>query len=460
MADRFDVVILGMGPGGEVAAGRLLKAGKSVAVVERELIGGECAYWACIPSKVLLRPPEVRGEARRAFGTTTPTLELEGVFDYRDRMIRNLDDSGQVEGYEDKGAVVVKAAGRLAGPGRVEADGRTLQADHVIVATGSSANVLPIEGIEDVPYWTNREATTTREVPGRAVVVGGGPNGIETAQWLSRLGSEVTVVEHSEGLIGREDPRVGETIREILEDEGIGVRTGRRVEKARKEEDGAVVALDDGEEIGCDVVVLTAGRTPRVEDIGLESVGVEPEKTGLAVDERCRVVGAPEGLWAVGDATGVLLFTHVAQYQGRVVADNILGADRTALYRGIPRVVFSDPEIAATGLTEEEARQEGIDVAAVDVDLTKVIARPWTYEENPRGRMGLVADRGRGVLVGAWIVSPQAGEWIHYVAAAVREETPVERLLDTVAQFPTFSGAFIEALEMLDLRSRSGKETA
>ncbi|MDP9474143.1 MAG: NAD(P)/FAD-dependent oxidoreductase, partial [Actinomycetota bacterium] len=294
MAEHYDVVILGMGPGGEVAAGRLLKAGKRVAIVERELIGGECAYWACIPSKTLLRPPEVRGEASRAFGTTTPLLELKDVFDYRDFMIRNLDDSGQVEGYENKGATVVKTAGRLAGPGRVEADGRTLEADHVIVATGSSANVLPIEGIEDVPYWTNREATTTREVPERAVIVGGGPNGIETAQWLSRLGSAVTIVEHSERLIDREDPRVGETIREILEDEGIGVRTGRRVEKARKEEGGAVVALDDGEEIGCDVVVIAAGRTPRVEDIGLESVGVEPQKTGLAVDERCRVEGGPE----------------------------------------------------------------------------------------------------------------------------------------------------------------------
>ena len=451
MVEHYDVVILGMGPGGEVAAGRLLKAGKRVAIIERELIGGECAYWACIPSKTLLRPPEVRSEARRAFGTGEPGLALADVFDYRDQMIRNLDDSGQVEGYEGKGATVVKAAGRLAGPGRVEADGRTLEAEHVIVATGSAANVLPIEGLDKVPYWTNREATTTREVPERAVIVGGGPNGIETAQWLSRLGSTVTVVEHSERLIDREDPRVGETIREILEDEGIGVRTGRRVEKARKEEDGAVVALDDGEEIGCDVV-LTAGRTPRVEEIGLESVGVEPEKTGLVVDERCRVEGGPEGLWAVGDVTGVLLFTHVAQYQGRVVADNILGGDRTALYRGIPRVVFSDPEVAATGLTKEEARQEGIDVAVVEVDLTKVAARPWTYEENPRGRMGLVAARGRGALVGAWIVSPQAGEWIHYVASAVREETPIERLLDTVAQFPTFSGAFIEALEMLDLQ--------
>jgi dihydrolipoamide dehydrogenase len=451
MADRFDVVILGMGPGGEVAAGKLIASGKKVAVVERELIGGECAYWACIPSKILLRPPEVRAEATRAFGTGTPTLELKDVFDYRDQMIRNLDDSGQVESYEGKGATVVKGAGRLAGPGRVEVDGRTLEAEHVIVATGSMANVLPIEGLDEVLYWTNREATTTSEVPERAVIVGGGPNGIETGQWLSRLGSAVTIIEQSDGLIDREDPRVGETIREILEDESIGIRTDRRVEKARKEDGDTVVMLDDGEEIGCDVVVLTAGRTSRVEEIGLESVGVEPQKAGLSVDDRCRVEGGPEGLWAVGDVTGVLLFTHVAQYQGRIVADNILGGDRTALYRGIPRVIFSDPEVAATGLTEEEARQNGIDVAAVDVDLTKVAARPWTYEENPRGRMGLVVDRGRGVLVGAWIISPQAGEWIHYVATAVREETPIERLLDTVPQFPTFSGAFIEGLEMLDL---------
>ena len=265
MADRFDVVILGMGPGGEVAAGKLIASGKKVAVVERELIGGECAYWACIPSKILLRPPEVRAEATRAFGTGTPTLELKDVFDYRDQMIRNLDDSGQVESYEGKGATVVKGAGRLAGPGRVEVDGRTLEAEHVIVATGSMANVLPIEGLDEVLYWTNREATTTSEVPERAVIVGGGPNGIETGQWLSRLGSAVTIIEQSDGLIDREDPRVGETIREILEEESIGIRTHRRVEKARKEDGDTVVMLDDGEEIGCDVVVLTAGRTPRVE---------------------------------------------------------------------------------------------------------------------------------------------------------------------------------------------------
>ncbi len=449
MADRFDVIILGMGPGGEVAAGKLIASGKKVAVVERELIGGECAYWACIPSKTLLRPPEVRGEATRAFGASTPTLTLEEVFDYRDQMIRNLDDSSQVESYEEQGTTVVKGEGRISGPGKVEANGQTLEADHIIVATGSAQTILPIEGIEDVPYWTNREVTTMREVPGRAVVIGGGPNGIEASQWLNRFGAEVTIVEASDRLISREDREAGEIIQEVLEEEGIDVHLGRRVEKARKEgDDGTVATLDDGTEIETDVIVIAAGRTPRIEGIGLESIGVEPDEKGLPIDDRCRLA---DGVWALGDVTGVSLFTHVARYQAKVATDNILGKERHADYRGIPRVVFSDPEVAATGLTEEQAREQGIEVASVTLDMTKVLARPWTYEENPRGHFGLVADRGRGVLVGAWAVAPQAGEWIHQASLAIRAEIPIEKLLDGVYQFPTFSEAYIEALEQLDL---------
>ncbi len=451
MAEKFDAIILGMGPGGEVVAGRLLGAGKKVAVVERELLGGECAYWACIPSKTLLRPPEVKGEATRAFGTGTPELYLEKIFDYRDYIIRNLDDSGEVKSYEEMGATVVRGEGHLDGPGRVEVNGETLEADHVIVATGSASNILPIEGIEDVPMWTNREATTTREVPERAVIVGGGPNGLETSQWLSRLGSQVTLVQSPDTLIDREDPQVSEIIRPILEEEGIDVRVGRRVEKARKEDGGAVVTLDDGEEIQTDVVVIVAGRTPRVEGIGLESVGVEVDEKGLPVDDRCQVEGGPEGLWAVGDVTGVMLFTHVAQYQGKIAAANILGGDRRADYRGIPRVVFSDPEIAATGLTEEEARNQGIDVASINLELPKALARPVTYEKEPRGNLGLVVDRNERVIVGAWAVAPLAGEWIHQACLAVKTRMSVDTLLDSVFQFPTFSQAYLEALEKMDL---------
>jgi pyruvate/2-oxoglutarate dehydrogenase complex dihydrolipoamide dehydrogenase (E3) component len=455
MAERYDAVMLGMGPGGEVVAGRLLRAGKRIAIVERELIGGECAYWACIPSKTLLRPPEVWGEARRAFGTSTPTIELEELFDYRDFMIRNLDDSGQVEGYEKKGATVVKGEGRIAGPERVEANGEVLETDNVIVATGSSANVPPIEGIGDVPYWTNREATTTREVPGHALIVGGGPNGVEASQWLSRFGSEVTIVQSPDRLLNREDPKVGELLREALEEEGVKVLSGRKVTKVRKSggpNGGRTVAtLDDGAEVETDVVVVAAGRTPRTQGIGLESLGVEPDGKGLLIDDHCRIEGAGEGAWAVGDVTGVALFTHVAQYQGRVVADNILGKERKASYRGVPRVVFSDPEVAACGLTEEQAREQGIDVAAADLDLGRSLARPYTFEKDPRGHFGLVADREHGVLIGAWAVAPQASEWIHQASQAIRAEIPIETLVDGVAQFPTYSEAYVKALERLEL---------
>ncbi len=448
MADRFDAVLLGMGPGGEVAASRLIAGGKRVAVVEKELIGGECAYWACIPSKTLLRPPEAKSEAKKAFGTGTPTLELKEIFDYRDWMIRDLDDSGQVEGYEKKGATVIKGEGRISGSGKVEVNGETLQAEHIIVATGSAPNMPPVEGLDDVTVWTNREVTTSREVPERTVIIGGGPNGLEAAQWLSRFGSDVTIVQSPDRLMNREDPKVGDLIREALEEEGIRVLTGRKAVRARKDAGGAVVELDDGTEVVTDVVVVAVGRKPRTEEIGLESVGIEPNGKGLPIDDRCRLV---EGVWALGDVTGVALFTHVAMYQGRVVADNILGKERRADYRGIPRVVFSDPEIAACGLTEETAREEGVDVAATTLDVTRAIARPWTYEENPRGTLSLIADRERRVLVGAWAVAPLAGEWIHQASQAIRAEIPIEKLLDSVAQFPTYSEAYLKALERLEL---------
>ncbi len=320
----------------------------------------------------------------------------------------------------------------------------------MVVATGSSSNVLPIEGIEDVPVWTNREATTTREVPGRAVIVGGGPNGIETSQWLSRLGSSVTLVQSSDRLINREDPQVAGIIQPILEEEGIDVRVGRRVEKARKEDGGTVVTLDDGEEVETDVVVMVAGRTPRTEGIGLDSIGVEADGTGIPVDDRCRIAGM-DGLWAVGDVTGTALFTHVAQYQGRIVAANILGGDRRADYKGISRVVFSDPEIAAAGLTEEEAWEQGMDVASINLELPKAIARSVTYEKEPRGNLGLVVDRDERVLVGAWAVAPLAGEWIHQACLAIKAGISVDTLLDSIFQFPTFSQAYLEALEKMDL---------
>lgn len=445
-----DAIVIGMGPGGEVVASRLLSGGKRVAVVERELIGGECGYWACIPSKALLRPPEVQADAERAAGTARPELSWPALRDYRDKMVRHLDDRKQVAGYEQQGATVVKGAAEIVGrdPWRVRAGDRELTAAHVVVATGSAALRPPIDGLDQVPVWTNREATGLREIPGRAVMIGGSAVGVELGQFLARMGTSVTMVQRGPRLLDREEPRVGELVAEHLRGDGVEVRVGCQATAVRRDGADTVVEVDDGSTVRTDVVILGAGRRPRTDGLGLAELGVEPaEGGGLAVDRHCRVT--EDGLWAVGDVTGVALFTHVAKYQGRVVADTILGKPRTTDYTGVPRVVFGDPEIAAVGLTGAHAQEQGIEVATAEVDLTKVLARPWTYQTEPVGTLGLLADRERGVLVGAWAVAPLAGEWIHQAALAIRVGIPITTLLDGIAQFPTYSEGYLNALESL-----------
>ncbi len=449
MTDQFDVIIIGMGPGGEVAASQLLKSGKRIAIIERELIGGECAYWACIPSKTLLRPPEAKGEVDRAAGVEGARLDWPSTRDYRDYMIRNLDDSDQVAGYEKSGATVIKGVARITGPGTVDVDGRTLTADHLVIATGSDAVVPPIEGLGVVPVWTNREATTLNDIPGRVVMIGGSAVGVELGLFLRRYGAQVTILERSARLLSREDPRPGELTEQYLRGEGIDVRTNSTAAQVRRDGGDTVVQLDGGDQVRCDVIVVGTGRSPRAGDLGLETVGVRLGERGqVTVDQHCR---AADGVWGIGDVTGVMPFTHVAMYQARVVADNILGTPRTARYDGIPRVVFTDPEVAAVGLTSQQAEAQGLSIAGAEVDLTEVIARPWTYEKDPRGHLGVLADRDRRVLFGAWAVGPQASEWIHTAALAVREQIPIDRLLDQVAQFPTYTEGYLKALQKLDL---------
>ena len=447
MSARYDAVVLGAGPAGEVAVSRLNGQGLKVALVERELVGGECGYWACIPSKTLLRPPEARSEAERSAGVAAPELSWPEVAAYRDTMVRHLDDSAQVSGYREEGVDVFRGEGRIAGPGRVEVDGQVLQTDRVIVATGSDASIPPIDGLEQAGYWTNREATTLAEIPESIVILGGGPVGVELGQLMRRFGARVTIVEHGERLLSREGPAVGELIAQSLRDEGLEIRLGAKATAVERRDGERMVRLDDGDQVSGRELLVATGRAPRVHGIGLESIGIDPDPEGLEVDERCR---AAEGVWAIGDVTGVIPLTHVGMYQGRITAQDIAGGQPRADYAAIPRVVFSDPEVAAVGLTEQQARQDGIEVATARVALAEAIARPSTYEENPRGDLGLIADSQRQVLIGAWAVAPMASEWIHYAALAIKTQTPLAVLRDTVAQFPTFTEAYLNGLEHLE----------
>ncbi|MDA8371092.1 MAG: NAD(P)/FAD-dependent oxidoreductase [Nocardiopsaceae bacterium] len=451
MNGQFDAIVIGMGPGGETAASRLAEQGRRVAVVERELIGGECGYWACIPSKTLLRPLEARSEAAQVAGLNAPRQDWEAMRAYRDTMIRHLDDSKQVEGYRSQGIPVFKGEARITSrdPWRVGVGDQELTAEHVILATGSSAVRPPIEGLDEVEVWTSREATTLNDIPDRVTVVGGSAVGVELSQFLARMGTRVTLLQRGARLMNREEQRVGDLTAELLRRDGIDVRTATEPHRAYRDGVDSVVELNDHTSVAADVILLATGRSPRTDGLGLADIGVEAGPRGLSVDDRCRVTD--DGLWAVGDITGVALFTHVAKYQGRIAADNILGRDRTTDYTAVPRVVFSDPEIAAVGPTVDMAGESGIDVVSAEIDLTEALARPWIYESSPSGHLGVLADQRRRVLIGAWAISPLAGEWIHTAALAIREGISVDRLTDSIAQFPTYSEGYLHAVEKLGL---------
>ncbi|GAB3229919.1 NAD(P)/FAD-dependent oxidoreductase [Glycomyces halotolerans] len=444
MSEHFDAIVIGAGPGGEVVAGRLLDAGRRVAVVERELIGGECAYWACIPSKTLLRTAEVAEWSRRTPGVRPGGLDWQEAADWRDGMVRGLDDGKQRESYEDRGAAVFRGEGRITAPGEVTVDDRTITAEHIVIATGSEPVIPPVRDLGREDVWTNREATTAERIPERTAIMGGGPVGCEIAQYLRRLGSEVTVIELAEGLMSGEDPRVGQILEGRFRDEGIEIHTKTQGKCLENGGGTRVLSLDDGITVTCDVIVAATGRKPRTAGLGLDSVGRHvPDGQPIGVDGFCRVT---EGVWAVGDVTGVMPFTHVAKYQGRIVADAILGRPHTARYDGIPRVVFTDPEVAAVGLTKHQAREKGLRTASVELDLTEALARPWTMEREPTGTLGLLADADRRVLIGAWAVAPLASEWIHLAAFAIRAGVHIDVLREQVGQFPTFSeGLFMAA---------------
>lgn len=447
MAGRYDAIVMGAGPAGEVAASRLAAQDLRVALIERELVGGECAYWACVPSKTLLRPPEVRAEAARVAGVDRPSQHWPAVAAYRDFMIRNLDDTSQIEEYREEGVDVYKGEGKITGHGSVQVAEHALSTERIIVATGSEPAIPPIDGLAEAGFWTNRQATTLAELPDSLIVLGGGPVGVELAQFFARFEVNVSLIHADDRLIAREEAAVGELVGKALEADGIDLRLASHAESVKRADGSYRVRLSGGDELRGSELLVATGRRARVRDIGLESVGIEPGPHGIEVDERCR---AGEGVWAIGDVTGVMQFTHVGMYQGRIAAADIAGEKPRASYDAIPRVVFSDPEIAAVGLTAERAREQGIELSSSRIKLREQITRPWTYEDEPRGELGLLADRERQVLVGAWAVAPLASEWIHQAALAIKTRIPLAVLRDTVAQFPTFSEAYLKGLEALE----------
>jgi pyruvate/2-oxoglutarate dehydrogenase complex dihydrolipoamide dehydrogenase (E3) component len=450
MTEQVDVIVLGMGVAGEEAAGRLAEAGLAVVGVEHTLLGGECPYWGCIPTKMMTRAGNALGEARRV-PQVAGTAEVRPDWSPVARRIReeatdNWDDTVAVDRFKGKGGRFVRGRGVLTGPRRVTVDGQEYAASRaLVIATGSAAVIPPVEGLADAPYWTNRDAVEAATLPGSLIILGGGAIGLELSQVFARFGVRVTIVERADRLLAAEEPESSDVARTAVESDGVEVRTGVGATRVQHT-DAFHVTLSDGATVSAERLLVATGRAARLRDLGLDAVGLDPTARFLATDDRMRVT---DDVWAVGDVTGHGAFTHLAVYEARIAARDILGQPGPpADYRALPRVTFTDPEIGAVGMTERQARDAGLDVQVASTPLPRS-SRGFIHGPGNAGFVKLVADRSRGVLVGGTTAGPSGGEMLGALSVAVHAEVPVTRLRGMIYAYPTFHRAIEAAVDQL-----------